>query len=176
MPESAATESVFHLLLCHGSESLQARTRVELFFEKNFLVKYDRVVIPTEGIIAATHPEFWPRLEAGVAENRRTVAKILAELRESGFRNLDDLAEMRQGYESKILHLVTHLLDGFFGIDSRFYNLEEEAHTVSERLSRTIRDNPGGFWLVEAECDTDNGHEADQIPLIRKFDVIPPIK
>jgi hypothetical protein len=163
-----------HLLLTTAVEPRKARARVAHFFEKNFLVHYDLIVIPSDRIISAEHPDFWPRLEEGIAENRRVIAKFLAELQAGGVQQLTDLAEIKQGYESKLLHLVTHLLDGFFGIDSCFYNLEEDAHGISASLARTIRGNPGGFWLVEVECDSDPGQQADQLEQIRKFEVAPP--
>ena len=161
-------------MLCQGSDPEQVRLRVTHFFEKNFLVRYDRVEIPPELIISNDHPDFRPRLEAGIAENRRAVAAYLAELQESGFRQLIDLAGMQRGYESKILHLVTHLLDGFFGIDSRFYNLEEESHSVSDRLARLFGEEPGRFWLAEARGITDASRDADQLAAIRGFQISPP--
>jgi hypothetical protein len=167
-------ETVTHLLLTASADSTEAQTRVRHFFNRNFLVKYDRVTINESRITPAADPDFWPRLEAGLAENRRVLAQFLADLQESGFRQLADLGAMPQGYESKILHIVTHLLDGFFGIDSRFYNMQEDAHTVSDRLRRSIREKPQGFWLVAAECAYDTGHEANQLAQIRKFDVSPP--
>jgi len=163
-----------HLLLTTGDSGKQARIRVCHFFEKNFLVKYDRVVIAESRIISGAHPEFWPTIENGIAANRQAVTKFLVELRDSGFKSLDDLAGMKQGYESKLLHLATHLLDGFFGVDTVFYNLEEDAHAVSTRLAAAVKDNPVGFWLVKAECDIDTGHEADRLVMIRKFEVAPP--
>ncbi len=174
MPEPTANESSIHLLLCQGGDPEQVRLRVARFFEKNFLVRYDRVEIPPARIVSGTHPDFQTRLSTGLVENRRAVAAYLAELRESGFQQLSDLAGMRRGYESKILHIVTHLLDGFFGIDSRFYNLEEESHGLSERMTQAIRQEPGRFWLLEARGMSDAGREADQLAAIRGFQVSPP--
>lgn len=162
-----------HLLLTANATPEEARSRVEHFFEKNFLVRYDRVAISTANIISGDHRDFWPRLEAGLAANRQAVAELLAELRESGFSQLAELAGMKRGYESKVLHILTHQLDGFFGIDSSFYNLEEDAHQVSARLTEAIHESPGSFWLVEAECAANAGHEANQLDQLRTFDVTP---
>ncbi len=49
---------------------------------------------------------------------------------------------MPQGYKSKMLHVITHFLDGFFGIDTFFYNLEEDSHWVSEELQKKIAEAP----------------------------------
>jgi hypothetical protein len=73
---------------------------------------------------------------------------MLAHLKEEGVTSLDQLPELEQGYVTKILHTLTHLLDGFIGIDSVFYNLVEDSHRVSAGLSDAIRANPADYWLV----------------------------
>lgn len=163
-----------HLLLTIATDRDDAQTRVGHFFARNFLVKYDRVGVIAERTINAAQAGFWPAIEAGIAANRRLVVELLEELRAGGFAKLSDLAEMRQGYESKLLHLVTHLLDGFFGVDTVFYNLAEDSHGLSPRLVAAIQANPAGYWLVAAECASDTGHEADQLDLIRRFETVPP--
>jgi hypothetical protein len=163
-----------HLLLTIGADRADAQTRVEHFFARNFLVRYDRVTVQAERTGNAGEGDFWGRLETGIAANRRLVVELLEELRAGGFENLTDLAGMRQGYDSKLLHAITHFLDGFFGVDTIFYNLEEDSHGVSDRLTATIQANPAGFWLVEAECASANGHDADRLDLIRKFATEPP--
>ena len=52
-----------------------------------------------------------------------------------------------------MLHVITHLLDGFFGIDSYFYNLVEDSHWVSEELRATIKTSPSRYWLIAVEAD-----------------------
>lgn len=163
-----------HLLLTSGSDQADAQARVEHFFARNFLVKYDRVRVLAERTINAGEAGFWGRLAEGTAANRRLVEELVEELRAGGFETVHNLAAMRQGYQSKILHTVTHLLDGFFGVDSVFYNLAEDSHGLSDRLVATIKANPGGFWLVEAEGASNPGHAADQLDLIRQFKTAPP--
>jgi hypothetical protein len=162
-----------HLLLTSGTDQADAQLRVQHFFAKNFLVKYDRVTIPAERTINAEAADFGPRLQEGIAANRRVVAELLGELEAGGFAKMGDLLEMRQGYESKLLHVITHLLDGFFGVDTGFFNLEEDSHGLSDRLAMAIKANPAGFWLVEAECASDSGHDPDQLDLIRRFETPP---
>lgn len=111
----------------------------------------------------------------GIAANRQLVGELLGELGEGGFEKLTDLLEMRQGYESKLLHSITHLLDGFFGVDTVFYNLEEDSHGISDRLVMAIKANPAGFWLVEAECTSDTDHDPDRLDLIRRLKTEPPL-
>lgn len=163
-----------HLLLTIGTDQTDAQARVHHFFAKNYLVKYDRVTLLAERTINAGAGDFWKRLEAGVAANRQVVGELVSELGAGGFEKLTDLLEMRQGYESKLLHVISHLLDGFFGVDTGFFNLEEDSHGLSARLAATIRSKPHGFWLVEAECASASGHEADQLDLIRRFEASPP--
>lgn len=163
-----------HLLLTIGTDQDDAQARVQHFFARNFLVKYDRVTLLAEHTIAADHVDFQGRLKEGIAANRRVVEELLGELAAGGFDKLTDLLEMRQGYESKLLHVITHLLDGFFGIDTGFFNLEEDSHGISDRLTAAIRNNPHTFWLVEAECASDTGHDPEQLDLIRRFEVSSP--
>jgi hypothetical protein len=163
-----------HLLLTPGTGRDDAQARIDHFFAKNYLVKYDRVTVRTERTINAGEVAFGKRLEAGLAANRRVVGELLDELRAGGFEKLTDLLEMRQGYESKILHITTHLLDGFFGVDSAFYNLAEDSHGLSARLAAAIKANPAGFWLVEAEGVSDADHDPDQLDLIRRFEAESP--
>ena len=86
---------------------------------------------------------------------------MLAELRESGYEKLPDLVGMKQGYDSKVLHTVTHLLAGFFGVDT---------FSIIRRKTRTTS---ASVWLVETECKLLSGHQSSQLDLIRKFDVTP---
>jgi len=162
-----------HLLLTSGADRAAAQTRVRHFFAKNYLVKYDQVTILAERTIDGGAADFGKRLQEGIAANRRVVAELLEELGAGGFEKLPDLLAMRQGYESKILHLISHLLDGFFGVDTVFYNLEEDSHGISDRLVATIPANPGGYWLVEAECVINTGHDPDQLDLIRRLEAAP---
>lgn len=163
-----------HLLLTIGTDQTDAQTRVEHFFARNFLVKYDRVTVIASHTVNAEEVAFWKRLKEGIAGNHRVVEELLDELRAGGFEKLTDLLEMRQGYESKLLHVTAHILDGFFGVDTVFFNLEEESHGLSDRLAAAIKANPAGFWLVEAECDSDTDHDPDQLDLIRRFETEPP--
>ena len=73
---------------------------------------------------------------------------MLEHLREEGIDTLEQLLDLEQGYETKILHTLTHMLDGFIGIDSFFYNLIEDSHTVSRTLKNTISEFPNEHWLV----------------------------
>ena len=64
------------------------------------------------------------------------------------YSSLQDLFFIKQGFESKILHTVTHMLDGFIGVDSAFYNLIEDSHWLSPSLRREITSHMHEYWLV----------------------------
>ncbi|MEN8143189.1 MAG: hypothetical protein ABFQ82_06280 [Thermodesulfobacteriota bacterium] len=162
-----------HSLLVRGNDFDNCRARVEKFFARNFLVKYDTVKVITEKSYPAEDPAFWPALEEGLECNRQKVAGLIEELQEAGFDTLSTLASIPQGYETKILHTITHLVDGFFGIDTCFYNLEEDSHGLSEKLAELIRESPANFQLITVACSSGNGN-SNLLARIRKFEVDPP--
>jgi hypothetical protein len=84
-----------------------------------------------------------------LADNRQVLQKLIGELQAAGINDFNDLSAMPQGFQSKIFHTMAHLLDGFFGIDSRFYNLQEDSHWLSASLRRQIEAGPPEeFWLI----------------------------
>lgn len=142
--------NISHLFLATGSDGRTARSHVLHFLDQTTLVKYDRIHIVEEHILSAEKKKFWPGLEASILENRRVIAGFINELTECGVNRFDDIKNLEQGYQSKILHTIAHLLDGFFGIDSCFFNLIEDSHWLSPALKEKIMENPGQYWLVEA--------------------------
>jgi hypothetical protein len=162
-----------HILLVRGDNFENCRKRVEIFFAKNFLVKYETVKIVPEKSYSAENPVFWKELKKGIDCNRQKVVKLVRELREAGFDDLNSLAAIPQGYESKILHTITHLVDGFFGIDTCFYNLEEDSHGLTEKLAELIREIPTEFQLITVVCFSGSG-DSDLLDKVRKFEVGPP--
>lgn len=139
---------VEHLFLVPEADWQHASQRVIQFFDHSLLVKYASVAPCRTASKPGTDQKFMPLLEDGIARNRIVLAGLLNELAEEGYENLNDLKTMAQGFPSKLLHTITHLLDGFFGIDSYFYNLAEDSHQVSTSLRQTITDTPEEFWLV----------------------------
>ena len=141
-----------HTLLVRGKGFSLCRQRVEKFFARNFLVKYNTVEVVTAKSYSAADPAFWPALKKGIHCNRRQVAELIKELQEAGFETINDLGSIPQGYESKVLHTITHLVDGVFGVDTCFYNLEEDSHGLTEKLADLIRATPGEFHLLTVAC------------------------
>lgn len=159
-----------HILLIKGPDQETCRDRALNFFAKNFLVKYDTVKVVDEQSFAADNQLFWEIIAEGTKNNQQVLAKLVRELQETGFEKISDLPRMGQGYESKTLHTITHLLDGFFGIDSCFYNLEEDSHWLSEQLDATIREQPRNFRVLTVECSSKAGTSTDLLAKIRKFE------
>lgn len=155
-----------HILLVRAADGETCLQRVERFFARNPLVQYDRVEVRRENALPATAAGFQDALTAALAENAEAVAALVAELKGVGVATVEDLARLPQGYPSKALHTLAHFVDGFFGIDTVFYNLEDDSHAVPASTLRHIADAPGQFWLVTVKAFfADAG--ADRLPSFR---------
>ncbi len=141
-----------HWLLCSGHDFTTARNFVLAFFNKSLLLTYHEVWAIEPDSCSAEDKSFWLKLEEGVTANRLVLRGFLDDLRAEGCREIDDLAALPLGYPSKMLHLIAHLLDGFIGIDSVFYNLLEDSHWLSAGLGDTIRQSPARYWLIRVEA------------------------
>lgn len=155
-----------HVFLVSGQDYETSRNKVMRFFDKNVLVKYDTIDIVAEESCPAPSAEFWERAESAIAQNRKQLINLVRELQESGHGDLNGWDSLPQGYPSKIVHTIAHLVDGFFGIDSAFYNLIDDSHWISSSLRREIERSRNGFWLVKAVGRSDSG--ADRIPFLRR--------
>ena len=161
-----------HTMLVKGENLESCRKRVVHFFNSNILARYDEVNIPADGSCSAKTDTFWETIRQGIECNRAMVAGLVSDLQKAGCKTLTDLETMDQGYESKTLHTLTHMLDGFFGIDTCFYNLEEDSHWLSDELAAMIREYPGDYWLLRAECSSES-ESADFLEQIRKSEFTP---
>ncbi|MCD6549031.1 MAG: hypothetical protein J7K10_06135 [Thermodesulfobacterium sp.] len=88
---------------------------------------------------------FWEILEYGIEKNKEALLNFLKELKREGFSKIEDILEISQGYLSKVFHIIVHLVDGFFSIDSTFYNLIEDSHSLSKALRKEIKGKSGKF-------------------------------
>lgn len=88
-------------------------------------------------------------MEQALRKKRDILENFIKELSEEGYTLLSELKELPQGYLSKVFHLIAHFLDGFFGIDSYFYNLLEDSHWISQPLLKKIKKEPQRFYLIE---------------------------
>lgn len=127
--------------------------KVMYFLEITALVKYDNFQFSPDLSCSASEQKFWKIIDNGLKNNRQSVAALIEELQNNGYRQLAELTEMKQGYESKMLHILVHLLDGFIGIDSSFYSIIEDSHQISDSLRRKIRESPGKYWLLQGNTE-----------------------
>ena len=139
---------ISHYFLVRSQSALLAARHVEQYLAGNQLISYAEFFVQPEEVIGGGNEKFWDTLGMGLAANDVFARRMLAHLKEEGVTTLDGLLELKQGYSTKILHTLTHLLDGFIGIDSVFYNLVEDSHWVSEELAETIREQVEAYWLV----------------------------
>lgn len=139
---------ISHYFLVHSQSAQAAGRHVERYLAGNQLISYTEFFVRTEEVLNGTEDIFWETLGHGLAANTIFARRMLDHLKEEGVTSLDQLPDLEQGYVTKILHTLTHLLDGFIGIDSVFYNLVEDSHRVSAALSGTIHAHPAEYWLV----------------------------
>ena len=139
---------VSHTFLVHAETAALAGRHVERYLEGNQLITYARFFVNEAEILAGTDPAFADVLERGLAANRAFGQRMLDHLHAEGVSRLDQLLDLEQGYVTKVLHTLTHLVDGFIGVDSVFYNLVEDSHRLSPALTATLQRDPGGYWLV----------------------------
>lgn len=139
---------VSHTFLVNAETAALAGRHVSRYLDGNQLITYAEFHVPEAEIVGAADPAFAGLLAHGLAANRAFAERMLAHLHEEGVTTLDQLIDLEQGYVTKVLHTLTHLLDGFIGIDSVFYNLIEDSHRLSPALTETLRRDPAGYWLV----------------------------
>ena len=140
-----------HMVLSEGESPETCRTQVINYFERTSLVHYDTIVID-EDILCGSDPKFGQQLDLGLKRNRQTLDKFIEELGATGFEKRDDLMGLNQGYQSKILHIIAHFVDGFIGIDSVFYNLVDDSHWLSAATKKQIDREPERFKLLFLKC------------------------
>jgi hypothetical protein len=158
----------FHELLVQGADFAACRHRVHRFFANNILVRYDSVQVIENESLNGADPEFWKRIAGAEEANRRMVDHLLQELQKEGYEKTADFLTMGQGYLSKTFHIAAHLLDGFFGIDSALYNLEDDSHWLPDSRRRQISAAPGSYWLIKVSARSRDG-KADQLSTLRSI-------
>ena len=148
MEEHPMHYPITHYLLARAQSNVLAAQYVERYIASSQLISYAEFFVRVDEVLASDHAQFWTTLEHGVTANHQFARRMLTHLQEEGVERLDQLLELKQGYATKVLHTLTHLLDGFIGVDSVFYNLVEDSHWVSDSLAAEIRAQRGAYWLV----------------------------
>ncbi|WP_456386371.1 hypothetical protein [Desulfolithobacter sp.] len=157
-----------HELLLKATNQQACIDHIRSFFDKTFLVRYDRIHIPDSSIVRATDQDFLVLLDRRLAAQRDTITRLTARLREEGGADPDQWPKLEQGYITKLLHTIVHLMDGFFGVDSLFYNLIEDSHQVSWQLRERIARQPERYWLVQVQGMAGK-QEVNRLDVLRKF-------
>lgn len=145
---------LYHEFLVEADSFEDASSRVEKFLDTYELVNYQKINIIRARSCKGSENPFTERLEIALKENNGILKSFIKEFQTAGITNFDHLHEIKQGYLSKLFHITAHFLDGFFDIDSCFYNLSEHSHQVSGDLFKRITDNPADFWLVAVDAET----------------------
>jgi hypothetical protein len=141
-----------HEILANGSGFESCKRKVLLFFEKYQLVRYSSLSINETASVSGSNPAFHGRLREAIVSNRMILDNLIREIRKEGTETIDDLHTIPQGYKTKLLHIVTHFVDGFFGIDTYFYNLVEDSHWVSKEVQDKILRTPSDFWILSLDA------------------------
>lgn len=157
-----------HLFLIKESKPDTACLRVKNFLENTQLVQYDHIAMNMDQCINGESTQFWHEIECAISANQAEISSLITEICTSlQISKIADLVSIGRGYESKLVHILAHFLDGFITIDSAFYNLEEDSHTLSLSLKDAIQKEPSLFWLVYATGSISTPEKADQLNKVR---------
>ena len=149
-----------HKMLLAGDSFDHCRDQVHKFFDLTSLVIYDCIEAIESKSFSSLDTAFFDRIVAAENQNRRMVQGLIDELVKAKIQKTVDLINVEQGYLSKTLHILSHFLDGFIGIDSYFYNLIDDSHWLSPTTAKAIHENPHHFWLLHIDCFATTAEEA----------------
>lgn len=138
-------------MLLAGDSFEHCSSQVHRFFDLTSLVIYDCIEARLELSCSGLDADFMDRIAEAQNRNRRLIGELIVELEKIGVRSTADLQTIEQGYVSKTLHILSHFLDGFIGIDSYFYNLLDDSHWLTPRTAAAIAGNPRHYWLIHID-------------------------
>ena len=141
-----------HKILLSGESLGHCRKQVVNYFNRTTLVTYDFVQVIEDKSSSGLDVTFLEDISRAEELNRAETRRLIEELKENDILSIDSLLHIHQGYESKLLHILSHMLDGFIGIDSRFFNLIDDSHWLTEKTASAIGKNPKHFWLLHLDC------------------------
>lgn len=145
----------YHEFLIEGDSFEFCSGKVLRFLDLYQLIAYENIHVLEAMSLSACHKDFWTRVDKGISKNRAALNGFISELVDAGFVSVADINGLPQGYLSKLLHIATHILDGFFGVDSRFYNLVEDSHWISPGLRKKIMARDRFYWLIALEASSE---------------------
>lgn len=147
--------NIEHDILVTAPDLETAEHHIRLFFDKSQLVHYDSIEIDYANCANGSDNRFIQLITSGIDGNREILGKLLDKLKEEGgCENLDDILNLPQGFQSKLLHTMSHLLDGFFGVDTRFYDIDEISHWLTENRKKQIDESPESCWILRVKAQS----------------------
>ena len=149
-----------HKVLAAGDSFESCCRQVRKFFDLTSLVMYDCIQVIDDHCRSGLDADFFEMLNSAEQKNREKVAELTVELQQTGAETIADLKTLEHGYPSKILHVLSHFLDGFIGIDSFFYNLPDDSHWVPPETGDDLRANRNHYWLIHIDCYSTSPEEA----------------
>lgn len=147
-------------MLLAGDSFDHCNDQVHKFFDLTSLVIYDCIEIIETKSSSGINTDFFDLILKAENHNRRTMQGLIAELVKANIQTTVDLQDIEQGYLSKTLHILSHFLDGFIGIDSYFYNLLDDSHWLPAATAKIIHENPHHYWLLHVDCYATTAEEA----------------
>ncbi len=140
-----------HTILVSAKNYKNACSQVQDFFDHTLLVRYDKITICRSKSYSGKNRKFTVELSQSIAANRKTLNRFIDEFAKTGFQQIEDFKEVECGYPSKLLHIITHFIDGFIGIDTTFYNLIDDSHWLPDHTRESIKKKPDHFWLIRLD-------------------------
>ena len=144
-----------HTLLVSGHNYEACCQQAYDFLKVSKVLEYEHLEVVEAESCSGGDRNFRRRLNAAIKKHRENISFLVNELNQIGFHLVNDIEHMEQGYPSKVLHILSHLLDGYICVDSRFYNLIDKSHQVPPTTVVSIRKSPERYWLIRV-----NGHLA----------------
>lgn len=149
-----------HNILVAGDSFAHCNQQVHKFFDLTSLVIYDCIEIREQTSVSGLDARFFELIDQAQQINKEIAKRLITEISHSGIKKTEDLINIEQGYLSKTFHILSHLLDGFIGIDSHFYNLLDDSHWLSSETRQLIEENPALYWLLHVDGFTTSPDEA----------------
>lgn len=149
-----------HKMLVAGDSFDHCSDQVHKFFDLTSLVIYDCIEAIESKSFSGLDAAFIDHIAEAEKHNYQTVQSLINELVKADILTTRDLQKVEQGYVSKTLHILSHFLDGFIGIDSYFYNLLDDSHWLPRKTVEAIKNNPRHYWLLHIDCYATTAEEA----------------
>jgi len=143
---------IYHEFLVNGDTLETCQNKTAHFLRTNQLAMPLKFDFLEKRIIRADESSFLQRINQGIMENKIVLRDFISELKKENFNQVEGLADIPQGYLSKTLHTIAHLLDGFFGIDAYFFNLVEDSYFISCTLFEKINNEPNFYYIISVEA------------------------